>query len=48
VTGANKDKRGYIPVLSGRDNRDNHIYMAPEKSKNNGITGIITGGSVRK
>ena len=48
VTGANKDKRGYIPVLSERENRDNHIYMAPEKARDNGVTGIITGGNVRK
>ncbi len=48
VTGANKDKRGNIPVLSGRENKENHVYMVPEKAKNNGITGIITGGSVRK
>ncbi len=48
VYGANKDKKGNIPVVSGRDNKDNHIYMAPDKAVNNGVTGIITGGNVRK
>ncbi len=36
--------RGKIPVLSERENHENHIYMTSDGAKGNGISGIITGG----
>ncbi|WP_022763765.1 hypothetical protein [Butyrivibrio sp. XPD2006] len=42
------DSKGKIPVLSLREDNERHIYMTEEGAKGNGVTGIITGGSVRK
>ena len=42
------DNKGKIPVLSLRENTENHVYMTKEGLKNNGVSGIITGGNVRK
>jgi hypothetical protein len=36
-----------IPVLSLRENHDHHLYMTEAGMKNNGVTGIITGGSMK-
>lgn len=47
VRNANIDKKGKIPVLSSRINKDNHIYMTEDGAKNNGVSGIISGGSKR-
>ncbi len=48
IINTTKDKLGNIPVLNAKDNEDNHIYMSEEGRQNNGVTGIITGGSVIK
>ena len=42
------DNKGKIPVLSLRENTENHVYMTKEGLKNNGVSGIITGGNIRK
>ncbi len=42
------DSKGKIPVLSLREDNERHIYMTEEGAGGNGVTGIITGGSVRK
>ncbi|WP_026520782.1 hypothetical protein [Butyrivibrio sp. VCB2001] len=39
---------GKIPVLSLQKDTERHIYMTEEGAKNNGVSGIITGGNVRK
>ena len=41
------DKKGKIPVLSERENADHHLYMTIEGASNNGVRGIITGGSIK-
>lgn len=38
------DKLGKIPVLNGREDSENHIYMTKDGAKNHGVKGIITGG----
>ncbi len=38
------DKEGKLPMLNGRENSEDHIYMTAEDSKNHGVSGIITGG----
>lgn len=43
-----KDKRGYIPVFGQMDNSDNHIWMPEEKTKNVGVSGMISGGNLVK
>ena len=42
------DNKGKIPVLSERENTDNHIYMTKDGAMNNGISGIISGGKESK
>jgi hypothetical protein len=42
------DTKGKIPVLSLQKDAERHIYMTEEGRKGNGISGIITGGNVRK
>ncbi len=36
-----------IPVLSLRENEENHLYMTEAGMKNNGVSGIITGGNMK-
>ena len=45
VSETDKDKRGNSAVLSERENLENHIWMSDEKAKDNGVSGIIFGGS---
>lgn len=40
------DKKGRIAVLDEKDNADNHIWMTEDAAKNNGISGIISGGKM--
>jgi hypothetical protein len=47
VRNASLDKKGKIPVLSARLNKDNHIYMTEEGATNNGVSNLIFGGSKR-
>ncbi len=42
------DKKGEIPVLSGRENAETHIYMTKTGAKNNGVSGIINGGKIKE
>ncbi|WP_034452405.1 hypothetical protein [Butyrivibrio sp. AE2032] len=42
------DDKGKIPVLSERENSDNHIFMSVDGAKSNGVTGIITGGQEKQ
>lgn len=41
------DSKGKIAYLSERENSDHHLYMTMEGAKNNGVRGIIYGGSVK-
>lgn len=41
------DKNGRAPYLSQREDSERHLYMTMEGAKNNGIRGIIYGGSVK-
>ncbi len=47
VLNSKLDKKGRIPVLSERENYDHHLYMYEKDTKNNGVTGIITGGRIK-
>ena len=47
VPGASTDSKGMIPVLSKTEDKDRHIYMSKELSKDNGIRNIITGGNIK-
>ena len=47
VKNSTPDKKGLMPVLSNRLNQDNHVYMSENGAKNNGVSGMISGGSVR-
>ncbi|WP_029232034.1 hypothetical protein [Butyrivibrio sp. VCB2006] len=42
------DAKGRIPVLSERENPSNLLYMNEKKIIDNGVTGIITGGTVKR
>ena len=44
VLNGSKDKNGNIPVLSGNENEDTHVYMSEEALLDNGVSGIIRGG----
>ncbi len=46
IINTTKDKKGNTPVLNARLNSDNHIYLSEEGIKDNGVSGIITGGNV--
>ena len=48
VLHASFDTKGKIPVLSLKEDPERHVYMTKEGLKNNGVSGIITGGNVRK
>ncbi len=48
VLHASLDTKGKIPVLSLKEDSERHVYMTEEGLKNNGVSGIITGGSIRK
>ncbi|MBO6197822.1 MAG: hypothetical protein J6O03_10085 [Butyrivibrio sp.] len=48
VLHASLDTKGKIPVLSLKEDPERHVYMTKEGLKNNGVSGIITGGNVRK
>jgi hypothetical protein len=48
IDGAANDKKGNIPVLKMRQHEKILFYMAEKKNKNNGVSGIISGGSVKK
>jgi hypothetical protein len=39
---------GTYPVLSMREDTDRHVYLTEKTNKNNGVTGIIKSGNVRK
>ena len=41
------DSKGKIAYLSQREDPDRHLYMTMEGARNNGIRGIIYGGSVK-
>ncbi len=41
------DKNGRAPYLSQREDSDRHLYMTMEGAVNNGVRGIIYGGSVK-
>ncbi len=41
------DSKGKIAYLSEIENSDHHLYMTMEGAKNNGVRGIIYGGSVK-
>ena len=41
------DKQGNIPVLTRRADVEDHIYMSRTNSRNNGVRGIIYGGSMK-
>ncbi len=41
------DSKGKIAYLSEREDSDHHLYMTMEGAKNNGVRGIIYGGSVK-
>ena len=42
------DPKGKIPVLSRKDDPERHVYMTEDGAEKNGVSGIITGGNVRK
>ena len=42
------DSKGKIPVLSRKDDKERHVYMTEDGARENGVSGIITGGNVRK
>ena len=42
------DKKGKIPVLSLREDNERHIYMTEDVAQKGTVSGIITGGSIRK
>ncbi len=42
------DKNGFLPVMDERENSENHLYFSEKSNKNNGVTGIITGGKEKK
>ena len=42
------DSKGKIPVLSRKDDKERHVYMTEDGARKNGVSGIITGGNVRK
>ncbi len=44
---ATVDNTGKIPVLNGRENSDDHIYMTRASAKNSGILGITKSGMIR-
>ena len=44
---ASLDNKGRIPVLTGRENSEDHIYMTQNGSRGNGVKGIIYGGKAR-
>ena len=48
VSGATSDKNGRLPYLYNRLNADNHLYMTKDAAANNGIIGIMSGGSMRE
>ncbi len=44
VPNTSKDNMGYIAVFSGTENSDDHMWMTETKTKNVGVSGMITGG----
>ena len=42
------DDKGKIPVLNLQSDKERHIYMTEDGARKNGVTGIITGGNIRK
>lgn len=47
VPNASVDQKGNIPVLTSREDSDVHIYMTKSGSENNGVQGLISGGSMK-
>lgn len=45
VSGGTKDSQGRSPVLSQRDNPENHVWLVESKLAGNKVSGIIYGGS---
>jgi hypothetical protein len=48
VLNTSEDSKGRIATLSERENVDNHIWMVKNKAVDNGVSGIITGGTIAK
>lgn len=48
VLNTSEDSKGRIATLSERENLDNHIWMVKNKAVDNGVSGIITGGTIAK
>lgn len=48
IPNSSKDPKGYIPVFSERENKDNHMWMPEEMTKNIGVSGMISGGNLVK
>ena len=42
------DNKGKIPVLSERENAENHIYMTKDGALNNGVRSLLSGGKESK
>ncbi len=42
------DDKGKIPVLSERENSENHIYMTKDGALNNGVRSLLSGGKESK
>ncbi|MCR5670382.1 MAG: hypothetical protein K6G10_05190 [Butyrivibrio sp.] len=47
VMNASLDDKGLIPVLSERENTERHLYMSKDKTKDNGVDNIVSGGNKR-
>nr|WP_297766915.1 hypothetical protein [uncultured Butyrivibrio sp.] len=48
IPNSSKDNKGYIPVFTNMENSDNHMWMPEEKTKNVGVSGMISGGNLVK
>ena len=48
VPNTDKDKKGYIAVFNNAADNDSHMWMPEEKTKNVGISGMISGGNLVK
>ncbi len=42
------DSYGLLPVMNEREDSENHLYISEKKNKDNGVTNMITGGTVRR
>lgn len=47
VPNSSRDTRGRFPVMSQRENEDNHVWMYEDEKENQQVKGIISGGKVR-